>query len=1469
MERKHVAGSLRGVVGVGAATGGLAACLELVAVLRNEALAYVVFLAGDVDADVVAKLSDAARLPVVLIDGEAHLEPAMIYVAPRGRVVRLEANRLASFEPTTPAERRHPLDEFCRSLAERAGTACASVILSGLGTDGTVGSQLVKEAGGLTIVQAPETTSDDGAVLSAMSTGLIDRVSTIDQIADALDDFAESLPLWDRRVETAEVEDLLDAVCKALDHHVSHDFSNYKRTTLARRVQRRLSARRLESVAEYVEVLRDEEEEAQALFRELLIGVTAFFRDRDVFDRLGAQLEKRLSEVESEFRVWVPGCATGQEAYTLAMLIQEALTRLRRDDVEVKVFATDIDYASLDVARKARYPLAVLDQVGPARAERHFQRVGEGLQVRKSIRDCVIFSEHNLISDPPFSRMDLVSCRNVLIYLDATLHQRVLPMLHYSLRPGGLLVLGPAESIGAFQRHFEEIDGKRRFFEAKRLSERLAPSMPYRLEPRRRRQEIVPPPALQRTSGDDLTLLQLRRIVEAYGPTSLLVDESGRIVNACGVLDAYFELKSWGPPESNAIQLAREDLRPDLRAAFHEAKRTCSPTRVEGVLVHCGEDESRWVTIVVEPFRPDTQHAEEQYLIVLIDERDPPDRHHGEPLPRASRDPAVAQLEAELEATKRSLQRTVEELETSNEELMSSNEELLSMNEELQSSNEELQTSQEELQSVNEELETVNAELQYKIAELGRARDDLRNFFETTEFPTLFLDRQLRIKHFTPTCEEVFRIIESDLERSIRDLMPRYRGEDVIDAAEEVLKSARPTELTVVREEDGERRCYFLVRIIPYRTEANAIDGVVIAFVDVTELEETAGELRRSELRARRHAAELRSIYHNVQAGLALVDANLRFVSANRRLAEMDGLPIEDHPGRTFGDVWPNVGAQVHELVTKVRDTKREIAGARLQHTSDDGVQHWLINLAPILDADGNLECISVMIENATEAISYQRELEKTTQMLDIALSASDSGVWDWQDGEHFWSPQYRDLFGIPLDETPNFDALDAILPEEERTRIEVIRQGIMNDPSQNAWKMEYQINHPERGRRWLQARGRLERDEEGTVRRMTGITVDITERRLMEDELRRSNLHKDEFLAMLGHELRNPLAAIRHVVDLLVAREERDEQLVRLAAVLRRQTHHMTRLLDELLDVSRVASGKLNVERKPTDLARVASDVVADMKRQFSNHDIELSYAGSPEPVVVKGDETRLAQALSNLLDNALKFTPAGGSVEVSVSRSGTVGVVKVRDTGIGVEPSLLERLFEPFQQGPQDLDRELGGLGLGLSLVKGIVALHDGTVTAHSEGDGTGSEFVITLPMTEEPVETELREPQSEPGPTLDVLIIEDNEDAATLLREILETMGHSARVAHEGEAGLKLAREEAPRVAICDIGLPRMSGYQLAKAFRDDPVLRDVKLVALTGYGRSADFEKSLRAGFDRHLTKPVDIHRLEEVLRELIG
>jgi two-component system, chemotaxis family, CheB/CheR fusion protein len=830
--------TLDGVVGICGSTGALEALKEFVESMpADSGLAVVVIFhrSPQAESHLRSILQERTELRVENAEPGGALKPNHIYVVPPALTVTLEGSSFKVRQPDSEESRRRPSDALLHSLAMSLGRRSIGIILSGMGSDGTIGLRRIREEGGLTIVQQPETAQNQAMIRNAMEALDVDQVLEPKTMPSFLAGYVRRLSELERK-EAAEADENLQSslheICRIVKGVTGHDFQYYKKNTLVRRIQRRMLVKNCGSVDDYQKLIGNDPEETRSLFREFLISVTGFFRDPDAYEALRDHIVKELlPKAKESFRVWVPACATGEEVYSMAILLTEILED-ERSDCRLQVFATDIDEAALLKARSGRYPEGIADQVSEGRLHRFFHHEKDHYQVSKELRSRCLFSRHNILSDPPFSRIDITSCRNFLIYLESNLQSQVIKTLHYSLVQSGILFLGQSESLSEHSDLFHPLDKSHRVFKALDSHNTFPPTLRTPGSP-------VAFDSILGTHQDARSHHSVRRsslprtVFEKLGLTIVVFDSQDRILETFGTPDKFFALRS-GPPDHNLLSLAREEVRLHLRTAIHTSRKEgkISTTLVRS-LVGAGAD--RYELSVI----PDESSggADPARWIAVFKEQA---TEEGESLPdlsQLSSDPVVAQLESELENTRLHLQTTVEELETSNEELRSSNEELISVNEELQSSNEELETSKEELQSVNEELETVNSELQEKISELDKAHSDLWNFFQSTPAPTVFLDRDLRVEQFTPAASEVFRLIPSDLGRPLTDVNFLLRGVDLTLAVNRALQGNQKDDYAL--ESQTEPKRYYTLRVLPYENFKKEVEGVVLTFFETTTIHRT------------------------------------------------------------------------------------------------------------------------------------------------------------------------------------------------------------------------------------------------------------------------------------------------------------------------------------------------------------------------------------------------------------------------------------------------------------------------------------------------------------------------------------------------------------------------------------------------------------------------------------------------------
>ncbi|HTU02843.1 MAG TPA: chemotaxis protein CheB, partial [Candidatus Sulfotelmatobacter sp.] len=816
------------VVGLGASAGGLAALEAFFRALPSDpGMVFVVVQHLDPGhrSILIELIQRHTQMPVAQATDQMAVEANRVYVIPPNRDLALLHGRLHLFEPTAPRGLRLPIDFFFRTLAQDQREQAIGIVLSGTGTDGTLGLKAIKGEGGLALVQSPESAEYDGMPRSALATGVADAILPPTEMPERLLAYAQRAfgdAAGGLLSPVLHSEGDLQKVCVVLRAQTGHDFSQYKPSALGRRVARRMAVAQLDRLDEYLRYLQTTPAEADALFRDLLIGVTSFFRDPDAFAVLTAQVIPRLvaRAREQPLRVWVPACATGEEAYSLAMLLQEGLDLDKRPPGRIQVYATDLDAAAIDTARGGLYPESIAADVSPERLARFFIQEEHAYRVTRAIRDVVIFAAHDVLSDPPFSRLDLVSCRNLLIYLNADLQQKLAPIFHYALQPGGYLWLGPAESIDAGDL-FGVVDRRWKIYQRR---PGLAGAFATGLAPRREMAHI--PPRAGRKAEPGVREVTEQALLQDYAPAAALVTSGGDVLYVHGRTGRYLELAP-GDARMDLPGMAREGLRLPLGAALHKAATSRAPVRYEHVRVQTNGD-TALVNLVV---RPVVRADGPVLFLVLFEEADPEVPSGPLPAPAADAEQRLAEIEQQLGAKEAYLQATVEELHAANEELHSTNEELQAGNEELQSTNEELETAKEELQALNEELQTVNAELQQNVAALGQANNDMANLLAGTGIATIFVGQDLHIRRFTPAATQILRLIGTDVGRPISDLASHLVGyPSLVEDVRKVLDILVPID-GQVQTQDG--RC-FAMRLQPYRTQQNVIEGAVLTFVDIT-----------------------------------------------------------------------------------------------------------------------------------------------------------------------------------------------------------------------------------------------------------------------------------------------------------------------------------------------------------------------------------------------------------------------------------------------------------------------------------------------------------------------------------------------------------------------------------------------------------------------------------------------------------
>ncbi len=943
------------VIGLGASAGGLEALQTFLAHMPPDpghAYVLVQHLDPNHESMLAELLSRRTTMHVQQATDGIGIEPNNVYLIPPNARLSIENACLRLSEFSEPRGFRRPIDVFFRSLAVDQGANSACIVLSGTGSDGSEGLRAIKEAGGLTLVQEPDTAKYEGMPRSAVATGLVDKVLNVGDMPTALRDY------FDRAQSGApaltEEADFLKRMCEELRRKLGHDFSQYKSSTMLRRAQRRMQV--LGTTGdEYLKRLRQSDIEPGMLFRDLLINVTAFFRDAEAFNYLRREVVPELLRnkgAADSIRIWTPGCSSGEEAYSLAILLAEQMSRM---DVRprVQIFATDIDEPMLAKAREAKYPPPAVKDVPVELLDRYFYSQDDGFVLNQSIRDMVRVSNHNLIKDPPFSRVDMIVCRNLLIYLKPPLQQRLLPIFHYALKQGGWLFLGSAENIASRNDLFDTADAGSRIFR-RRGGMRQSVAMPLFVPladsaAERETKERFP------TSADRLDVT-MRRINDFYAPAHVVVNASNDIVRSSSRTGKFLELAA-GLPSSRITDLAKPGLRSAIRSALDTTRRSGKRSIQRNVRVE-DDDSYRLVTVTADPIGYDE-------ILLVFQDRAPETQDEdvaAADTTNSAHEENIRHLEDELNEARSRLRTTVEELETSNEELKSTNEEMMSMN--------------EELQSTNEELATVNEELKNKVDQLGRANADLQNFMESTQVPTIFLDSKLRIRSFTPAIRSLFRFQdqEKDRGRALSDVVTRTQVDfEVI--ARRVLQTGQASEQDIATEDGKE---HYVLRALPYQTMEGAVDGVVLVFSDVTKITQAQAALTHNEALARQRSDEIETLYKTAPVGMALVDRNGRYLKINQRFADLNGASIESHLGRSVEEMAPNLFERMEQPIKEVFAQNREVVNLEVTiRVGGEAFHDFLVDIYPY-EQEGRVTAVGIVLKDVTEL----RRLETETRHL-------------------------------------------------------------------------------------------------------------------------------------------------------------------------------------------------------------------------------------------------------------------------------------------------------------------------------------------------------------------------------------------------------------------------------------------------------------------------------------------------------
>lgn len=1480
------------VVGIGASAGGLEALKSFFTTMPpTSGMAFVVVTHQDPNHKSLLDelLARFTTMPVQRAEEGMNVLPDHVYVIPENKELSLVAGNLHLEEPAAPRGNRKPVDSFLRSLAVDQGDGSIAVILSGTGSDGTLGVKDIKQAGGIVVVQDSLSAKYTGMPESAAATGLVDLEMAPEQMPEMLIELVARMAELARQKADGradkELASRIERVFQIVDKYTGHDFNNYKLNTLVRRVERRMAVNCFEDLEAYIKFLKGNEKEARALFKDVLIGVTSFFRDPDAFTFLEENVIPRIMSTgdrDVPVRVWVAGCATGEEAYSLAILFKEYMTR-HQGSRSVQLFATDIDDEAIAVARQGSYPDSIEVDVNPDRLASYFTKQEGRHVIRPFLREMIVFAQHNLVKDPPFSKLDLICCRNLLIYLTPKIQRQLIPLFHQSLNPEGILFLGSSETVGVHNTLFSILDKKNKIFLRRETAAPVGFDFPMRME---KKAGPAATPALQPVQGQPVDVGQLaaRKLLKRYAPPAVVIDENYQVL--------HFPTQTRqllgppvGGPTNDLLKLVPEELRPALRAAVHRVLKDGEPVRYQDI--DLGEGEEARVDLSVELL--DESSGVQGLVMVIFEPKPAPARparkkggRAGSAPDRSAADTMILQLEEQLRINQVQLQSTVEQLESSNEELKSSNEELMSMNEELQSSNEELETSKEELQALNEELVTVNSELQSKVEQLAEANSDMQNLINSSRVATLFLDRNLCIKRFTPAMQEVLNLIEGDIGRPVEHISPRVHYPTFVEDARAVLRNLEGVDQEV-QTVDGSS---FLVRVLPYRTIEDVIEGVVVTFINITRLKQVEDALRREK-------ALISTMMERTDAMIVYLDPDFNFVAVNRPYAQTCLKKPEELIGRNHFELYPD--AENEAIFKQVRDSGESVFYKDkpfvFPDQPDRGVTYWDWQLEPVLNDAGEVIGLVFSLRETTQQFQIMAELRESEMRHRLMGEIIPYGVWltDAEGRARYISPSWCEMVGRSLDEVKEFGWLDALVPEQ---RDEVRDLWASSLATGQPFEHEHHFLAADGSRKIVLARGLPIRDENGTITSWAGINLDITVRKRAEEELQdlSRQLEESRKLESLGtlaggiaHEFNNILTivmgyATSSMEGLIEFADDTEVPKLRnsLQTIIKTSRRAQS-LVKQIMAFGRTAIPVKN----PVDVSGVVQEVVDDLQRRGKGDDgtIHMDLAAD---CVASVDHSQLTQVVSNLLDNALfAISRETGRVDIETGLANldpgqrkSMGdlpdvphiFLRIRDNGSGMTAAVKERIFEPFFS-----TKETGkGTGLGLSVVHSFVEANGGTIVLETE-EGSGSSFTLYFPRCFQPVALD----SSRSGAATDsrgtgrVLYVEDEPTLVELAEQILSHKGYTVTALTSPTRALAVfsGDPEAFDIVITDQTMPQMTGVELAQKIRQ--VSAEVPIILCTGYSDQVNDKNFKDLGISHFLHKPIQMTDLAEIIGKLLG
>ena len=1343
------------VVAVGASAGGLEAYTEFFRALSpNTGMAFVLIQHLDPrHHSLLAEiLSKTTRMPVDEVKSGVRIRPNRVYVIPPNSLMAI-AGGAFKLTPRSKGPGQHlAVNFFMRSLAQERKSGAIGIVLSGTGADGTSGMEDIKGEGGITFAQEPATAKYDGMPRSAIDSGCVDFVLPPKGIAKELDRIHRHPYISLKEEEPSPTEpspsgkDDFSRILGQLRERSGVDFSQYRPNTIHRRSLRRMMILKLDSLGDYGKYLKEHPEEGEKLYDEVLIPVTSFFRDFEAFEALKAQVYPAVVKDKGNkgtIRMWAPGCSTGEETYSLAMTLLEFLGD-KAASFQVQIFGTDLNEKGIQKARAGVYRESIAEEISPERMARFFVKVDEGYRVNKAVRDMCVFARQNLANDPPFSQMNVVACRNLLIYIQPVLQKKIIPILHYALKSSGFLVLGGSESVSAFPDLFSAVDKKHKIYAKKAVTSRLHYDFAQTYYPIRTSLEA--PGKESKSQGPANGELDLqeeadRVVLKDHAPVGVVVNGAMDVVHFRGRTTPYLE-PAPGKPTLNLLKLARNGLAFELRTLIRAAAKKSVTVKKDGVSF-VGNGHRRVLNLSVSPLGEKGAREKglgDRFFLVLFDDATPQwtpgpgDGSRSKTKAGAENKLQSKRLKQELAAAQDALRHSIEAEDTLKEEFQSANEEILSANEELQSTNEELETSKEELQSANEEMNTLNAELRHKNSELHELNNDISNFLNSTRIPVVMLDRRMRIRRLTPTADKLLKVVSSDVGRPVADIRLNIKAASLESHGLEpmiakVLESLQPAEREVQDLEDHWRS----LNILPYRTQDNKIDGVVLALQDIDAIKSANEQLRRS-------AEFFRGVMDTVREPLLVLDPELRIIAANESFQSTfkvaPAQTVDKHLYSIVAEQW-NI-PELRRLLERVLPKDQAVTDFEVESDFEGiGRRRMLLNARMLTQENQRQPMILLAIEDITERklaegrdLELLQRLERQWRIYHTTLSSiSDFAYTFDRDGRFVYVNQpLLNLWGLKLEDAVGKNFFDLGYPHELAAKLQRQIEQVFATGQRLADETPY--TSPAGVPGYYEYIFNPVFGADGAVELVAGSTRDLTEHKAAEAALIKSEklAAAGRLAATLAHEINNPLQAVMNLMSLLEQSPRLDDQDRAYAALASEELDRVTHLTRQSLSFYRDSTSPTTV-----NVAETLDEVLNLYAKQIAAKGVAVTrqYLSS-EPINSYRGEIR--QIFTTLLVNALEASKTGCAIIVRVRKStqrksGAIRGIRimVADRGVGIPAHNKIHVFEPFFTTKGE-----HGTGLGLWVTQGIVSRLGGSIRMHSSvrPGRSGTCFSIFLP-------------------------------------------------------------------------------------------------------------------------------------------